>query len=138
MEGTRRPHLVRAAHHRRATPTARSRRAVLAPPGAVKAELDAPMVDLAAYAALQSIQRKPGLDPNFTERYEKSLDRIVVRPPGVTEGAASAGWTTSPTRLAARASVPKSRRTTQAPVSQGLSQKGPWCRLNRRTARATR
>jgi hypothetical protein len=44
------------------------------------------MVDLAAYAALQSIQRKPGLDPKFTERYEKSLDRIVVRPPGVTEG----------------------------------------------------
>ncbi len=38
------------------------------------------MVDFAAYAALQSIQRKPGLDPKLTGAYEKTLGRIIVRP----------------------------------------------------------
>lgn len=49
------------------------------------------MVDLAAYAALQSIQLKPGLDPKLTGAYEKSLARIIVRPTDQTEGRAIRG-----------------------------------------------
>lgn len=49
------------------------------------------MVDIAAYAALQSIQLKPGLDPKFTGAYEKTLRRIIVRPDGDSEGRAIRG-----------------------------------------------
>jgi hypothetical protein len=49
------------------------------------------MVDLAAYAALQSIQSKPGLDPKFTGAYEKALSCIIARPSGESEGRAIRG-----------------------------------------------
>jgi hypothetical protein len=66
------------------------------------------MVDLAAYAALQSIQRKPGLDPKFTGAYEKTLGRIIVRPDGEEAGRAIRGLD----HAADRADCPSERAST--------------------------